>query len=833
MTRPQRKKSGESESGAHRRAADAPETAVPSWLPAALYGLVTLVLFRKFVIADVMLFGSDTLGLGYAARSFYAEAIRSGTFPLWNPRILGGTPFVESLAGGDSLYPTSLLLLFQETHRALGWKLVIHVFAAGLFMYGWARTLGVSKPSSLVAGLAYLMAPFMVTLVWPGHDGKIFIAALTPLVFLLAERTLAKPDWGRYAALALGIGLVLLTTHFQASYFLFGAVGFYYTFRCAQLWRERGARTLLSYGLFLAAAAAGASVAAIQLLPAVDYVTEHSRRAQTTTEASPEEAREYSSSWGLHPEEVGSLVVPEFVGSNVGSAGWASDTYWGRNVFKHNHEYAGLVVLILASLAFVGGRLAGTRWFFVGLGALALLFGLGQHTPVWGVIYEVVPGVSLFRAPSIAAFLFGFAAITLMALGLDRAIALARAEEPDWKRAQRVLFGWMGALAALGALALTGLLFQLWNGVLYDDIEPNKLAALDAARPFIVRGFIFSTLLAAGVWGALKGLRVGRLGAAAAVGVIGVLAVADVLRVDDPFIQPFDFRSWAAPDANVRFLQERLREEDPFRVFSMVGGGGQDVKLSMYGLELAAGHHPNDLGRYRDLIGMAGSGIPQRFFTSANVLRLLNVRYIVWPVAQIGALEGVEGIPQLEGLTRVSEVALPSGQVLNAVYAFPGLARARLVADAIVVPNEEANSALDDPSFDPATQVVLTTSPPLILDGATPTGSVSWTSRDPNRMSLEVSTERAALLVLAETWYPAWRATVDGQSTSLIRANYAQRAVPLTPGNHTVELAYDAGFLRTPLLLSLGATVLLLSVLVGGGLRARRPRTPEVSSPPE
>lgn len=790
------------------------ERRLPRWLVPALYGLLTLILFRKFVISGDMLFGSDTLGLGYVARAYYAEMLRSGTFPLWNPFILGGTPFLESLAGGDSLYPTSVLLLFLDTYRALGWKLVLHVFAGGFFMYGWIRRLGVSPLAASVAGMAYLSAPFMVSLVWPGHDGKIFITALTPLLFWLAERTLTRGGVGTYAALALGIGVVILSTHFQAAYFLFGALGLYYAFRCLQLWRKAGGRALAAFGLFLASAIAGAGVSAVQLLPAVDYVTEHSRRTQTTTQASPEESLAYSSSWGMHPEEVAALVVPEFVGSNVGGAAWADNTYWGRNVFKHNHEYAGLVVLILASLAFGGGARKGLRWFLLGLGTVAILFGLGQYTPVWRLFYELVPGISLFRAPSIAAFLFGFSAITLMALGIDRVLALRGGQDPDWPRVRNLLVGWVGGLAVLTGMAASGVLLDVWVSVLYAGIDPSKATALEQATPFIVRGFAIATMLAGAVGVAVWLYRDRRIGATLLAGTLGVLAFLDVVRVDDPFIDTFDFRTWAAPDANVRYLQGRVEAEEPFRVFSMMGGNGQDVKPAMFGLELAGGHHPNDLGRYRELIGMAGSGLPQRLFESPNILPILNVRYLLWPVAQLGPLEAVQGLPHLEGLRRVNELALADGRVYSAVYAFPGLPRARLVSEAVIVPDEDAVAVIAGPGFDPARQVVLPEPAPVALDGQPPEGAVRWTRREPNGLELDVETARPALLVLSESWFPAWRAFVDGEPTALLRANYVQRAVPLEPGRHRVELTYDTRGLVGALLLSLACTALLVTLVV-------------------
>ena len=217
------------------------------------------------------------------------------------------------------------------------------------------------------------------------------------------------------------VALVILTTHFQMAYFLFGTVGLYAAFRCIERGRRERAwlAVLRRFGLFLAFSVVGAGAAGIQLLPAVDYVTGHSRRTLTTNESDPAAALAYSSSWSLHPEEAAALVVPEFVGSNAGGAEWATGTYWGRNPFKLNHEYLGLAALLLALVAFLGGPDPGLRWFFAAIGGAALLFALGAHTPIWRILYEVLPGISLFRAPSMAIFVTGFGVATVAGIGVD------------------------------------------------------------------------------------------------------------------------------------------------------------------------------------------------------------------------------------------------------------------------------------------------------------------------------------------------------------------------------------------------------------------------------
>jgi hypothetical protein len=818
---------------------------IPRWLPPLLYAAVTVLLFRKFVFTGEMLFGQDTLSLGFMARDFFAQALRDGVFPLWNPVILGGTPFLDSLAGGDSLYPTSLLLLVLEPYRALGWKLVVHVFLAGLFTYGWIRALGLSRAAALLAGLAYLLAPFIVTLVYPGHDGKLFVTALTPLLFWATERSFARSGIGPLALTSIVIALVILTTHFQQAYFLFGAVGVYAAVRTVTLWRSGGGprRALSRFGLFLLFSVLGAGMASIQLLPAVGYVLESSRRTVTTTRATEEGSMAYSSSWSMHPEEALSMVVPEFAGNSAGGAGWTENTYWGRNIFKLNHEYAGLVVLLLASLSFLGGPRREVRLTLAVVGAVALLYALGTHTPVWRIFFELVPGISLFRAPSIAAFLFGFGAVTLMAFGAERVLLgppdsrpaggeSEGAQRGSGKKARRgtaapdrsgrdlhILAAATGFLLLGTILAASGTLTSAWNSILYSELTDGKAEALLRAEPFIVRGFFLAMILAAATWALTWAVRGRRIPPAAWLAGVALLVVVDLARVDDPFIQTQSFREWSAPDPTIRHMTQQVTRDDPFRVFSMLQRG-QDVKPGMYGLELAAGHHPNDLARYRELIGMVGSGEPAHLFDPAtgqfglSLFQILNIRYLLWPSYQYGPIPGIEP---------VSQATLAGGRPYLDLYELPTLPRARLVGEAIVLPEEETVPYLRSPQFRPAEEVVLTEPPPISLGGGEPGGEVRWVEKGINRLRLRVQTDASALLVLAENWYPAWKARVDGQETAVLRANHTLRAIPVAPGEHDVEVYYDAASLRLPLVVSL---LSLLGVLAVGWLGRRRETDP-------
>jgi hypothetical protein len=817
----------------------ASEPRVPFWVPAVLFVVLTAWLFRAFIFSDKMLFGSDTLSLGYVARAFYAHSLKAFSIPRWNPQILGGTPFVEALSGGDSLYPPSAILLFLlAPYRALGWKLVVHIAAAGLFTFGWMRSLKASRAAALVAGTGYMLTPFMVTLVYPGHDGKIFVSALAPLLFWATERLFVRPGAKAVAGVGLVVALVLLTTHFETAYFLCGGVGLYAIFRAVQLWRgtavtaaPTGERRLApSAGrltVFMAAALLGGAAAGVQLLPAAHYVRNYSRRIQTTARASGQTGRVWSSSWGLHPEEAFSEIIPEFAGADVGASGWSANTYWGRNGFKLNSEYVGLVLLLLSVVAFAGGARPGVRWFFAAEGLGALLFALGTHTPVWGLFYAIVPGIRMFRAPSQAMLLFAVAAATLGGLGVDRLLKAAGDDDDAlWQGPLRVLWASAGVVVVLALLTGSGALTSFWTSAVYPGITDRQLQALASLQPFLATGSFVAAVLAVGTAGLTWAVRRGFLAPVALVAGLVLLVVVDEARIDAPFIQVEDYQEWATPDPNIKALLDLEKDDpEPYRLLDFVQDA-QDVRPALVGIELAAGHHPNDLARYRELIGMVGSGMPSNLAVRPNIRRLLNVRYILWPDYELGPVARdilwPGGGASPTGPGSIVSATQQGGHRYETLLSDAGLPRARLVAKAVLKPDGQDVQYMTSDAFDPATEVVLPEAPPIDMDGGPVTGEVHWEERTPNRLRLHVTSDRAALLVIADNWFPAWHATVDGRDAPVLRAYHTLRAVPLQAGEHSVEMFYRSEVLARSLWLSVVALAILFGLGGWGIVQGRR-----------
>jgi hypothetical protein len=107
-----------------------------------------------------------------------------------------------------------------------------------------------------------------------------------------------------------------------------------------------------------------------------------------------------------------------------------------------------------------------------------------------------------------------------------------------------------------------------------------------------------------------------------------------------------------------------------------------------------------------------------------------------------------------------------------------------------------------------------------------PVLEVAYRRPAPDRVVLAADAGPApAVVLLSEAFHPWWRATVDGVSARVLRAQTTLMAIPVGPGRHEIELS-----LRRPLLVSvadgvsmLACIALLPATIVYGVRRWRRP----------
>jgi hypothetical protein len=789
---------------------------MPWWVTPVVYAAVTLVMFREFFMDGTSMLGMDSLALSYFARDFYTQFVQgSHRFPLWNPLLFGGLPFVEGMHG-DIFYPPSLAMFFLDARAMWGWKMASHIFLAGVFTYLWLRKgLVLHRLPAFFGGLVFMMGTALISLVLPGGDGKLFVSALAPLLFWLTERAVRGGRPGDFAIFALGLALTLFTSHMQAAYYLVWGVSLYFLFRVWQIRRDEPAwgGALKRIGLFALAGFLGVGAAAVQFLPPLGYLQEHSHRAERAERG--ETGRAWSATYSLNAEEIVALVVPEFVGElTQTSTTRAPAGYWGKNPIKLNNEYAGLVPLLLLPILLLGRRTAQV-WFFMGLAGLTLLYALAASTPLFHLFY-LIPGVSLFRAWSMIIFLYGLSLATLGAIAVQQLMEwlATNRTEAEQGRARKALWITSGSFGVLALLAAAGVVTGAWASIFGDSIRIDRL---QANVPYIQMGFWIAFGLALAVAGAWELASRGALSARAFVIVLAVLAAADLYRAGRPFIvQTALMNQYAAgsplfqPDDAIRELQRRRDAGGVFRVADLgtllnLPSPYRQNDLAVHGLEQLAGHHGNELGRYRALIG--GEHAENLLASELRLADITNTEYLLIP-------QRIEH-PSLEEVFVGSQVAIYRNLAV--------LPRAYLVGATEIVAGNAAIERLLAPGFDARTTAILAEPLPATVEiqpGAT--GTVEWIEKQVDRFTLRVSVDRPALLVVLDNYYPAWRATVGGRETPIHRANHTFRAVEVPAGEHMVAFRYTPVSLRTGALVSLTVLTLLLVVIVAGFLADRR-----------
>ncbi|MBM3277904.1 MAG: hypothetical protein FJY95_07455 [Candidatus Handelsmanbacteria bacterium] len=785
------------------------------WFPAALFLLLSLVYFSEFIFSGKIVFGSDVGTDYHRGETSLGAKLGELAQPMWSER-MGGFPEGEGLRW--QYFPTFVGYLFTTFQRHIGWRYILTVFLAGLAMYLYLRRLGISRNAALWAGVAYMSAPTFLAFPYAGHYAKMAVIALFPLMGLMIERGM---DEGRplyFAGLALLVAAGIYSPHLQMLYYALWGASFYLLFKLYHLYRAGTPRPVLGQraGLFALAIALGLGVGAEGLFPSFFYTRSESKRAAGEQGRSPEEQLEFARSWALHPEEVGSLLVPEFGG--FADPKENQNYYWGRNALKLNSEYFGILVVLLALLALPGLKGQPRLVFMVLLFLFALGYAVGPHTPVHWVFYHLAPGAKVLRTPGMIAFLFAFPACVLAAHSLHCLLE----GEAGLDRRLLMCGGVLTGLALLLALA-PGAMTGMWISLFYGDIAPAKRQVLEAGLDWLSRGSLIAAAVAGVGTGLLYLRSQGRLAAGGLVAGLILLTLADTWRIDRVFLKYEDpARHTDIRKENPRTVEFIKQDGQLWRVFPLPDYSVLDSPgYHLYGVPGVSGFHDFTLQRYDRLLQEL-----------APVSAYLGAKYYRGQQVPYSDEQLLEAVHPLLNLLSARYIAAPGGIEFNSPafpLAFKGeqyllydnptaLPWHSLVPEGQVVSQDEAFALLVEGKVDLRRRVLLEEEPPGALsgEGDPAQDQVERQVYDlaGGRVSLRTRSQGPRLLLIAENFFPNWQATVDGQPTRLLRANYVWQAVYLPAGEHQVELRYHSRVVS----LSRWAALLSLLAVVGVGI---------------
>ena len=419
--------------------------------------------------------------------------------------------------------------------------------------------------------------------------------------------------------------------------------------------------------------------------------------------------------------------------------------------------------LVLLAVAIGWGR-RDVR-LFGAIGLLGLLLAFGARTPLHGILYALLPVMDKARNPSFAIVLFGFAAAVLVAIGADEVMRDAGAH---WLQRAVWLIAGAGVLLFLLKAAV----------VLAKPFSP----AFDG-RSFVVAlvALMLSGVLAWRLRGTLSG-------AGAGVALVGLILVEANLSLGLAWPSRFDptRTSRLAGMAQYGDIIEFLRRQPgPFRV---------DVDDKAIEVNLGDWHGIQQMGGY--LASVTQNMYELRTYNDGT-RKLLGVEYSIrkapTPFFNEEVFAGAGGMKVFRNRT-----------------VFP---RAFAVHRAERLPTgAEAWRWLDDPSRDWRQTVIVASPPPALVQCEGP-DSVQVASYTPNRVTIQANMACRGMVILADTYFPGWRAYIDGKRAPIWEAYTAVRGVVVEPGRHEVEFRYRPGSVVAGGILTLLGTLAALLAL--------------------
>ena len=724
--------------------------------PARFGILLALLIFATFpqVLLGLQTFVIRDYGFfAYPLAHFQRDCFWHGELPFWNPYNQCGVPFLAQW-NTMPLYPPSLIYLTLPLEWSLSFFCLLHLWFAGLGMFFLARRWTGNNFAAAFAGTVFAFNGFTLNLLmWPSHMATF---AWMPWVVLAAE--LAWREGGRKIFLAAIIGALQMLAGGPEIIFLTWLI-------IAALWlqqfiRNESPRPALLWRFSIVIALVFA-LSAAQLLPFLDLVV-HAQRESGFADLR----------WSMPGRGWANFLVPMAFGSTH-----TEGIFFQHGQYWTSSYYLGIGTLWLALLAllFVHKRRV---WLLGAIVLTGLIFALGENTPVLPALRKLIPQLSFITYP------IKYVAVVIFAAPLLAAFALANLE-----KVKKFLI----PSGVVLFFVLVGILFWTQLSPLPGD-EPHLalLNGFSRAVFLVLTGAVIFTL--------------------ARKTESKIFRFAPLLLILTAWLDVFTHEPRQNPTVPPNVFELNLAREDLKMIPQPELGKSRAMLSPMAAYEFvsfAAGDPKNNF-------------LAKRAGYCANVNLLDDVPKVdgffsLTPRESDEVLSYFyrttnADFPRLEDFMGVSQITAP-GEMFKWQARTNFLPLVTAGQKPVFIDDSAAEPQLKSPDFDGSKIVFLSSLESSSVTVSNQTDAKILGSKFENQtVDIDVEAQGTSLVVIAQTYYHNWRATVDGQPTQLLRANVAFQAIQVPAGTHKIHLAYvDHAF-------QIGATISIaawLGCLIG------------------
>lgn len=777
--------------------------AAPDRLAMVVLSLAIFWFCQDLIFSPNVPFFRDLGPYFYPLRFGLFESLRAGELPLWNRHMAMGFPLLAAFQPG-AFYPPHAVLLLLPFFPAIRAIFVIHFLIAGIGAYKICRSWRYSFYLSISGALLFTLGGTVVSL---SNLANHFQAAVwLPFAVLTAERLARSPSWKNFLWFTAILTIQLLAG--SPEIFIVSTV---LVFLAARR-RKSSLQELSSSKVPMMFAAAGILVAGLamaQLLPTLELFFE-SRRQQ------PIPAQE-ALQWSLHPSLLLNLF---FLDKEIDlTTALGLRFFFRRDAPFFISYYLGAISLfgIVLWLRFSEIR---EKIIVLSLVAASLVVAMGIHTPLYPFLYRNLSILGAFRFPE-KWFFFTYVLLLYVTL---------RGLHDFFSEEQGSLGKWLMVLAPI-AVAWLGIYlvfrFDLESAGRFiarqlGSVSPNYAESKMIAA--VLLNLERQLTLSAGLLLLLVLSKTRKMRPALCEFLMVAIVFVDLNSAHRGLLFP------VAPEFVT--TKDRVREfpeSEPKRLFyyisprnlhpSTLTAQGQPsfkeaTALAFQNLLPNAGvlfgfdymQEIDALARrpYVDFLRFANQLDPR---SQIQLLRSFNVTYLI----------SFSPLPT-EGIALIKHFP----EYLSWLYRIDRpVPRAYVVGKSAAEKNsEQILRRLSNAGFDPANEVILDEK-----IGISPTRPLEATAKivryQHSAVTIQTSANDSGILVLADSYYPGWRAYVNGREEKILRANLFFRAVPISAGHHTVEFRYEPRSFTIGLAISLTTFVSLVLISVFLYLRKR------------
>lgn len=750
---------------------------------------------------------SDVPSVIYPQRLLVIEQIKNGILPLWNPLMFSGYPLLATFQS-SVFYPLNILYFLFPFIDAWSIQVIFQPVLASIFTYLFLRNLGLTKIASILGGFAYALGGF--NLYWLEYNVHAHTAAYIPLLLYLVDKYILGRKLIFLILLSIFLTIQIFAGYLQLTFYTLILLFFWTIFRIKILPLSK--RKIFDLFIIFSFLLLGIFLSGVQIIPGFELLN----NSQRVLEILKPEKR------FLEFSQLVTLVAPDYFGNS------ATYNYWGPGDFTNSTSFTGMVAFTLAVLSLPLLKLRGEVKFFWAVLVTCLILSVRNPLSHFIVINFMDHLLSGFRASSMTRLLvlINLSLATLAAFGFDYFLSKSNA---------RVILRLLYVPTIILTSVFLGTLLSFLNlrndlnllsanpestQIIYKSLSNYTIAMRNLVIPITL--FILTSIILV-IGARVKKLKIlGRF-------LILILLIGELIKFGWK-ITPFSQKAFVFPKTPIfEWLEVQPK---PFRVST-----GNTIPSNMwmpYNIEAPDGYdavYPLSQAKFISISNntspvietLTRYGRIEKF--DSHLLNLVNSEYFLsHKIDEKGVFSerGKASYP-FDGAKFTTVFEDKSVAILKNTQSLP---RAFFVSDWEIEPNEtQLFEKLLNKNFPLSKKVLLNEEFNQFKQSQESHSEVNYLKYDSLESQIQVSSSSDGLLFISDTWYPGWKAKVDGKLVEILKANHTFRAIPLSKGSHKVKMYYDPESFKIGLMLSFLAVIILGVTLINGVLIKKNARS--------